>query len=293
MRLVVEVASAVTAWRQGGYGVLLDVLRQLLKGLPRATAAGRVAMLRLHGPIAGAGRTADWIELARSVRESTRFRAVVLDVDSPGGSATASEATFLALERLGAEKPLVASIRGTCASGGYLAAVAAHRIVATPMSIVGSIGVLNVAPRLPRMLDRLGIGVSEHSAGKLKGMGAPWREETGAEAEKQQAIVDAIYDEFIARVSDRRRLGPEQARALATGEVWLGRQALELGLVDEMGDLERAVEIAAEIAGMHLKATLVRGRGRLLGRLIDRFATRLTESVANEVESRFGDRFRM
>lgn len=267
-------------------------LRRWLPRVQRRVRPRRVAILRLYGPIGGAGRTAEWIETARSLRESKRVPAVVLDIDSPGGSATASDDLFLALQRLAAKKPLVAAIRGTGASGAYLAAAAARRIIANPTAIVGSIGVINVAPRLPRLLERLGVGVSEHTAGSLKGMGAPWREESPREAEKEQAIVDAIYASFVGRVADARKLSRERVVELATGEVWLGNEAVELGLVDEIGDVERAIEIAAQLAGVPAKATRVRIRRPLLGRLIDRFAASVARSVADEIETRLGDRFR-
>ncbi len=249
--------------------------------------------MRLYGPIAGAGRTAEWSDLAKRLRESKRVPAVVLDVDSPGGSAPASDDLFLALERLAAEKPLVAAIRGTGASGAYLASLAARRIVANPNAVVGSIGVISASPRLPRLLERLGVEVSEHTAGRLKGMGAPWRGESQPEAAKEQAIVQAVYDAFVDRVASRRRLPRERVLELATGEVWLGSEALELGLVDEIGDLERAVQVAAAMAGVSPRgAAAVRMRRPLVGRLLDRFASRLARSAADELEARMGDRFR-
>jgi protease IV len=272
---------------------LVDSLRARVPGIRRRLPRGRVAILRLYGPIGGAGRTAQWIELARRLRESRRVPAVVLDIDSPGGSATGSDDLFLALERLAAKKPLVAAIRGTGASGAYLAAVAAQRIVANPTAIVGSIGVINVAPRLPRLLDRVGVGISEHTAGRLKGMGAPWREESAEESEKEQGLVDAIYESFVGRVATGRGMSVDRARELATGEVWLGRQALELGLVDEIGDVERAIEVAASLAGVPAKASPVRIPRPFIGRLLDRFAARVAMSLADEIETRLGDRFRM
>jgi protease-4 len=259
----------------------------------RLRKRGRVAIVRLYGPITGGERSADWVELVRRVRESKRVAAVVLDIDSPGGSATASENMFLALERLGRKKPVVAAIRGAGASGSYLAAVAAKKIVAAPMSIVGSIGVLNVAPRLPRLLDRLGVGVTEHTAGRLKGMGAPWRDESEAEAAKEQQIVDDIYDVFLQRVAEGRDLPVERVRELATGEVWLGSQAKDLGLVDEVGDLERAVEIAAEMAGVPPRAAPVRLPRSFFARIADRFAMRVAQSIADEIETRLFERIRL
>jgi protease IV len=268
------------------------VLRQLLPiGAP--LTGGRVAVLRLYGPIQGGGRTAEWIETARRLRESKRVPAVVVDIDSGGGSATASDDLFLALQRLAARKPVVAAIRGTGASGAYLAALAAHRVVANPTAIVGSIGVIAVGPTVPRLLDRLGVGVTEHRAGRLKGMGAPWREPTDEESANEQALVDDLYTAFVRRVATGRGLPEERVRELATGEVWLGTRALELGLVDEVGDLERAVEIAAERAGVGgARSVVVRLRRPLLGRLLDRFSGQLARSLADELEARLAERRR-
>ena len=267
-------------------------LRALVPGASRLFPPGRVAIVRLYGPISGGARTADWIELVRRLRESKKVPAVVLDIDSPGGSATASDDMFLALERLAAKKPLVAAIRGTGASGSFLAALAARRIVSQPHAVVGSIGVISAGPRLPRLLDRLGVSVSENRAGRLKGIGAPWRDETEEERAKEQAIVDAFYDAFVARVMRGRHLPEERVRELATGEVWLGEEAVTLGLVDEVGDLERAVELAAGAAGVPALAAPVRLRRSLFGRLAGRFGTTLAGAVADEIEARLENRLR-
>jgi protease-4 len=266
---------------------------RLIQRLRQPRGPGRVAVIALHGPIGGGGRTADWVELARRLRENKRVAAVVIDIDSPGGSASASDNLYLSFARLSAVKPVVASISGAGASGAYLAALAARRIVAGPTSVVGSIGVISAGPRLPRLLDRLGVSVEEHTAGSLKGMGAPWREEAPAEAAKEQALVDAIYEAFVARVATARKLSTERARELATGEVWLGPESVELGLVDQVGDLEDAVEIAAKMAGVPAKPVAARLPRPLFGRLIDRFAMRVTRTLADEIEIRLSDHLRM
>ncbi len=264
-----------------------------MPGLRRRFPRGRVAILRLYGPIIGPPRTTDWTELVGRLRESPRVPAVVLDIDSPGGSASGSDDLFLALERLAAKKPLVAAIRGTGASGAYLSAMAAHRLIANPVAAVGSIGVISVGPRLSRLLERAGIGVSETRAGRLKGMGAPWREETEEEQQKERELIDAYYEAFIGRVATGRKLPEERVRELATGEIWLGTRALELGLIDEVGDLERAVELAAEMAGVPARAAPVRLRRPFFARLFDRFATRAASALADEIEWRLWDRRRM
>jgi protease-4 len=262
-------------------------LARLLRGTlrRRPPLAGQVAILRLYGPIAGGARSADWIESVRRLREARRIPAVVVDIDSPGGSAPASDYLHLALARLAKEKPLVAHVRGVGASGSYLAAVAARRIVVAPNALIGSIGVISVSPRAPELLARIGVRVQETKAGRLKGSGSAWREPTDEEVAHDQAIVDAYYAAFVGRVAEGRHLEPERARELATGEVWLGDRAVELGLADELGDLDRAIEVAAEMAGVPARGTTVRLRRPLLQRLVSRFASELVGGVADAVEA--------
>jgi protease IV len=269
-----------------------SILRRLFAWPPRAFPPRQVAIVRLHGPIMGGGRNAEFVELLRHIRESSKVPAVVLDIDSPGGSATASDDLFLAIRRLSEAKPVVAAIRGVGASGSYLAALGARRIVANPTAVVGSIGVISVAPHVPRLLERVGVTIDETRAGRLKGMGSPWREGTEEERAKEQALIDGFYEAFVERVAEGRAMPRERVVDIATGEVWLARQAVELGLVDEIGDIERAVEVAADMAGVPPRGAPVRLRRPFFARLVDRFAMRLSASITDEVELRAWDRFR-
>ena len=268
---------------------IASILRRLLSRT-RDVRAGQVAVLRLYGPITGGARSADWVESVARLRRSARVPAVVVDIDSPGGSAPASDYLYLALARLAAEKPVVAHVRGVGASGAYLAALAARRIVVAPNAILGSIGVISAGPRVAALLERIGVRIQETKAGGLKGLGAPWRDDTPEEVAKEREIVEAYYDAFVGRVAGARKLDPARARELATGEVWLGARAVELGLADEVGDLERAVEIAAEAAGVPARAAPVRARRALIPRLMDRFAARLVGALADAVEAELTDR---
>lgn len=268
---------------------IASILRRLLSRT-RDVRAGQVAVLRLYGPITGGARSADWVESVARLRRSARVPAVVVDIDSPGGSAPASDYLYLALARLAAEKPVVAHVRGVGASGAYLAALAARRIVVAPNAILGSIGVISAGPRVAALLERIGVRIQETKAGGLKGLGAPWRDDTPEEEAKEREIVEAYYDAFVGRVAGARKLDPARARELATGEVWLGARAVELGLADEVGDLERAVEIAAEAAGVPARAAPVRARRALIPRLMDRFAARLVGALADAVEAELTDR---
>jgi protease-4 len=264
-----------------------DVLARAIGGR-RRLRPGRVAIVRLYGPISGGPRSADWVETVRHLTKQKTVPAVVLDIDSPGGSAAASDYLYLALKRLAAAKPLVAHVRGVGASGAYLAAMAAQKVVVAPSSIVGSIGVISAGPRLPQLLDRLGVRVEEHRAGRLKGMGAPWREDTDEEKATEQRLVDAFYDRFVDRVAEGRHLQRDRVVELATGEVWLGSQSVELGLADRVGDLDDAIEVAAGLAGVPAQASPIRLRRPLFSRLVDRFAVRLAASIADELEARIG-----
>ena len=268
-----------------------DVIRALTKKRSRLRP-GRVAIIRLYGTIGGGARSADWVEIVKQLGRRKSVPAVVLDIDSPGGSAAASDYLYLALRRLAEKKPLVAHVCGTGASGSYLAAMAARRVIVAPSSIIGSIGVISAGPRLPKLLDRLGVRVEEHRAGRLKGMGAPWRDETDEEGSREQQLVDAFYDRFVDRVAAGRGLERARVLELSTGEVWLGSEAVELGLADATGDLDDAIEAAAAMAGVPPEASPVRLRSRMLARLADRFAMRLATSIADEVEIRLmRDRF--
>jgi protease-4 len=123
-------------------------------------------------------------------------------------------------------------------------------------------------------------------------MGAPWRDETDEERAKEQELVDAFYEAFVSRVSKGRGLPDATVRDLATGEIWLGEQAVSLGLVDEIGDLERAVELAAEAAGVPARSAPVRLHRSLFGRLAGRFAVTLADAVADEIDARLERRLR-
>ncbi len=262
---------------------LTTTLRDLVAR--RSGTAGRVAVVRLYGPISGGQRSAEWVETVARARRSRHVPAVVVDIDSPGGSAPASDYLYLALARLAKEKPLVAHVRGVGASGAYLAALAARSIVVAPNAVVGSIGVISSGPRVAVLLERIGVRVQETKAGSLKGQGAPWRDDSPEEAAKEQELVDAYYDAFVGRVAEGRRMAPERARELATGEVWLGVRSVELGLADEVGDLDRAVEIAAAAAGVPARSVPVHARRPFFARLVDRFATRAASRLTDAVET--------
>ena len=250
----------------------------------------RIAVLELHGIIGGRIKTPRFLPLIEVARRTRFLKGAVVDIDSPGGGATTSEYLHMALARLAQEKPLVAFISGAGASGAYLAACAAHRIVALPGAIVGSIGVLSLRPILEELLQQAGIEITVQKSGRLKDMGAFWRQPTQEEQEKSQALVDEFYNSFLDTVAQARKLEREQLKEYATGEVFTGRRAKELGLVDETGDLDRALEIAGEMAKVPARPYYIRPKATFRERLFGRFAQSLIQSTLEEVEERLSQR---
>jgi protease-4 len=244
----------------------------------------RIAVVEVSGALGSAVRTAEFVRIFRSLEENARVRAVVVDIDSPGGSVSASDYLHQALARVSARKPVVAFIRGMGASGAYLLSCAATRIVAIPSALVGSIGVLSIRPLLYEFMRRYGIGVSITKSGRLKDMWYPFREPTEEEKQKEQALLDEFYERFVSTVAKARNLDGERVRALATGEVFSATQAREASLIDELGDLERAIEIAMELGKVPRRLAYVRPRRGLRTILFQRMASAFVEEIAAAAE---------
>lgn len=245
----------------------------------------KVAVLEMYGSIGGAIRTQQYAPALKALREDRRVRAVVLDIDSPGGSAQVADYLYIELRKLAAKKPVVAFIRGMGASGGYFLAVGAQRIVATRASVVGSIGVITIRPVAEELLRKVGVRVAVARTGPLKGMGMPFIEQTDEERKKDQAMVDWFFEHFIQVVAEGRRVPPDTVRGWATGEVFWGAEALEKGLVDEIGDLDRATALAADLARIPEKVTRVRPRrAPLVQRLVGQATQAVARGMAVEIE---------
>ncbi|MCY3558538.1 MAG: signal peptide peptidase SppA [Chloroflexi bacterium] len=247
----------------------------------------RVAVIEVAGQIGARLNPRELSRTLNSVRTNPRYPAVVLDIDSPGGGAAASEALYLATKRLSDKKPVAASIRGVGASGGYMIACAANPIFALPTSVVGSIGVIWTAPMISEALERVGVKMRTRAAGEYKDMGSLFRDSTPEEEAKLDALIQSVYERFVDIVAEGRpELTREQVAALASGEIHTGAEAHEIGLVDRLGDLNDAVEWAADAAGIEKRTTLVRPKRGLLQMLM----TQGADSVAHALVDAFIDR---
>jgi len=243
--------------------VVLSVVMALILAASFSGCAGmggKVAVIPLSGTIVGAsqqglltsgGITPNLVRGYLSKAEDDGLvKAVVLRIESPGGSAAASQEIAAEILRFKEEtgKPVVVSMGDVAASGGYYISAYADRIVANPATLTGSIGVISELIYIEGLLEKLGLEMEIIKAGEHKDMGI--RPLTDEERQIMQAITDELYEQFVGAVADGRNLSPETVRNLATGQLYTGGQALKLGLVDELGGLDRAVELAAELAGV-------------------------------------------
>lgn len=255
---------------------------------------GSIGIVRVEGVIVG-GRSGSFLEATsaaedivdqlRRARKDPAIRAVVIRLNSPGGSAPASLEIGEEVDRVRkAGKVVVASMGDTAASGAYWIAAKSNAIVANPATLTGSIGVIIQTQRLMGLYDKLGIDTETYKSGPFKDMGSPARPPTDEERAIYQGIVDEMYREFVEVVAKGRGMSVERVRELADGRVYTGRQAHELGLVDRLGDFEDAVRLAADMAGIKGEPELVEMAARspweeLLGGLPSSLAGRTSEGL--------------
>ncbi|MFZ9835107.1 MAG: signal peptide peptidase SppA [Holophagaceae bacterium] len=184
----------------------------------------------------------------RLLRMDPAVKAVVLRVNSPGGSAVASDLIQREIILIQKEKPVVVSMGYVAASGGYWISAYSNRIFAEPNTITGSIGVFGLLPNVKRLANSVGITWDSVQTSKLGAMQTLSRPKTEAELARIQTSVDMIYSEFIRKVSEGRRLKPEFVNEIAQGRIWSGKEAVKLGLVDELGGLGQAIDHAVLIS---------------------------------------------
>jgi protease-4 len=230
--------------------------------------------VELFGLITGGKRAASFLTLLNSLRDNPNIKSVVVNIDSPGGLATASDNIYLTLSRLALKKPVVAFISGESASGAYLVSCAATKIVALPSAVIGSIGVISIRPIIEQLLNRLGIQISVTKSAHLKDMGAFYREMSEEEKRKEQELIDGFHRYFVEVVAKGRQLSQEVVSQLATGEIFMAPRAKEAGLIDEIGDFDTALDLAAQLGKVPRRVRYVRPRPTLRDRLLERLLLR-------------------
>jgi protease-4 len=254
------------------------MLRWLIARIP----VQRLAVVPFSGAIFRRGID-DYLRLFKALEMARNIRGVMLEMESPGGSATASEMLFDRLKRLNDRKPLYC-YAPMAASGGYMAALGARRIYAPSTALLGSIGVLSVKPVIKDLMERFGIRLEVMKKGAMKDMGLFHRESTEEEKRSWDALHEAVYERFMEMIASSRRLDMDNVRGMATGELFTALRAKELGLIDGVMDFEGAMdELAMETGVKKERAVTVRPRKPILKRMMSEAAGAFTDEFISQM----------
>lgn len=228
----------------------------LLRSMGGSASMGqKVAVIDITGIISKSDVT---IKLIHAYRDDPSVKAIVMRIDSPGGSVAPVQEIYTELEKI--KKPIVASMAGSAASGGYYIACAADTIFANPGTLTGSIGVIMQFTRMKGLYDKVGLEHQVIKSGQFKDTGSPFRTLTEEEQAVLQATVDDVYNQFVDTIAEARGnlLTRTEVLELADGRIFSGRQALDSKLIDQLGNLPDAIKIAGELGGIEGKPKVLR-----------------------------------
>ena len=237
-------------------GLFLTIVGKAV--LPDIASVGqdRIALVRIEGPILDAYTTVGEI---KSFGEDPLVKAIVLRIDSPGGGVAPSQEIYNAVKRVRTQnhKTVVASMGTVAASGGYYIAVGSDRILANPGTLTGSIGVIMQLANFQDLMEKVGVRNFVIKSGRYKDVGSPFRTMKEEEEQLLQSVMDDAHRQFIEAVADGRSLDVADVEALADGRIFTGQQAKDVLLVDDLGDLQDAIRLAADMSGMKMPPRVV------------------------------------
>ncbi len=238
-----------------------------------------IARVRVDGTITGERKKLD---LLKKLAKTDRVKAVLITIDSPGGTTSGSEALYEEIRKVAAKKPVVSVLESTATSGGYITAIAGDYIVARGNTVTGSIGVIFQWPQLKELLEKVGVKMRELKSDPLKASPSPFEEPSPEALAVMESLIQDSHDWFLKLVAERRKLGEAETRTLGDGRVYTGRQALTAKLIDAIGGEDAAlawlktnkkisanlkvVDWAPSVAeNLSLPGVLARKLGRILG----------------------------
>lgn len=219
-------------------------------------AEARIGVVRVEGPINDAEEVVAFI---RKLREDDTVKGVILRINSPGGAFGPSQEMYMAVKRLRAKKPVVASFSAVAASGGYYAACGADRIFSNPGSITGSIGVITQLANARELMQKLGLSMDSLTTGKLKDAGSPFKQLSDEQRAYLEGLINDLNAQFSGDVAKERKLTPEAVALIADGRAMTGARAQAIGLVDELGGQEDAVGFLKKELGLKGEVPLFKG----------------------------------
>jgi len=248
------------------------------------TFGDKIAVVEIQGLIAQSSET---IQEIHQHLEDAGVKAIVLRIDSPGGGVGPSQEIHREVQKARGKKKIITSMGSVAASGGYYIACASDLIVANPGTITGSIGVIMEFTNLEELLKKIGVKGVVVKAGEYKDVGSPFREMAPNEKKIMQDVIDNVHQQFIKAVVEGRKLEPSSVIKVADGRIFTGEQALDLKLIDRMGNLQDAIDMAAEMVGIEGKPYVVYPKKKFS--VWDLLLEELTSAVLKNLEEgRFG-----
>ncbi|HEB72891.1 MAG TPA: signal peptide peptidase SppA [Nitrospirae bacterium] len=226
--------------------------------LATTLSSNKIAIVRIKGVILDSEHTINQI---RRWTKDEDVKAIILRINSPGGAVAPSQEIYSEVIKASKTKPVITSMGTVAASGGYYIAAASARIIADPGTLTGSIGVIMMFSNFQKLMDKIGLKSVVLKSGKFKDTGSPYRPFTEDDRELLQGVISSIYTQFITDVASGRSMDIDEVRKLADGRVYTGEQALENGLVDQLGTMRDAIDIAAKMADMKAEPVIVEDKG--------------------------------
>lgn len=231
-----------------GFLILLIIVSMAFTLFQKNIPLGeKVAVVRIEGPIIDSKDPVD--EIKAYVKDPS-IKALILRVDSPGGAVAPSQEIYEEVKKAASKKKVIVSMGSVAASGGYYISAPANRIIANPGTLTGSIGVIMEIPNIEGLMNKIGVKTEVIKSGRHKDIASVFRKMGKEERLILQGVLDDVHEQFIKAVSEGRNMHFDDVKELADGRIFTGKQALAAGLVDELGNLEDAINVAAKLAGI-------------------------------------------
>jgi len=229
------------------FAVLIALLSLILALTHKVPLGEHVALIRVEGVIMDSRNV---IEELKEYSEDPSIKALVLRVDSPGGGVAPSQEIYEEIKKIKQKKKVVVSMGSVAASGGYYISCPADKIVANPGTLTGSIGVIMELPNFEGLMNKIGVKTEVIKSGRHKDIASAFRTMLPEERKLLQDVLDDVHEQFINAVADGRNMKVKDIKALADGRIFTGKNAKALGLADELGNLEDAINLAAKLGGI-------------------------------------------
>lgn len=240
--------------------VVITILSFILAFTHTIPIGEKIALIHIEGVILDSKEIIEEIE---DYSGNSSIKAVVLRVDSPGGGVAPAQEIYKEVMKLKAKKKVVVSMGSVAASGGYYISCPADKIVANAGTLTGSLGVIMEIPNFEGLMEKIGVKTEVIKSGKHKDMASIFKSMTDEERKILQAVLDDVHDQFINAVSEGRNMPYDDVKKIADGRIFTGRKAKELGLVDELGNLDDAIRLAGRLSGIKGKPNVVFKKERI------------------------------